>query len=238
MAALPSLQHRLNNPDLSDMEASQRSVFIHILESLGLPSHAHALSVSVGDGIWDYLCFTGNRHISRITATDIVVNPVKKEDIAFLREHGTWDFVKVPAEKKLPFKDESFDLIFHHDVVEHVHKPYLFLSEQYRVLKKGGTLVFGTPNLFRPANILKLLTGKLYFPVNIGSNDDIGEYIHIQEFYEEQMNVMLREVGFTTIKNYHCYFGLYFLQMTFSAVPTSRVGKGLCHYLQFAAIKK
>lgn len=237
MSQLPSLQERLNNPDLSEMEASQRDIFSRILRDLDLPAQSRALSVSVGDGIWDYLSFQANPHITSITATDIVDNPVKKSDIAFIKNKGSWEFVKVEAEKRLPFKDNSFDLIFHHDVVEHVKKPYLFLSEQYRVLKKGGVLVFGTPNVHRPANILKLLVGRLHFPFNIGSNQEIGEYIHIQEFYKEQMNVMLEEVGFKNIQNYYCYFGLYFLKMSFSSEPSSSVGKGMCHYLQFAAYK-
>ena len=232
---LPTLSERLNNPDVSQMERSQRGVFHKILAELKLPKPAHALSVSVGDGIWDYLAFESNPSITSMTATDIVSNPVK--EVALLQKKGTWDFVQVEAEKKLPFKDGLFDVIFHHDVVEHVKKPYLFLQEQYRVLKPGGHIVFGTPNLHRPANIIKLLLGKLYFPFNIGNYEEIGDYIHIQEFYKEQMIVMLEELGFKNVTAHYCYFGLYFLKLTFSLYPSSSIGKSLCQYLIFSAEK-
>lgn len=40
--------------------------------------------------------------------------------------------------KSLPFADESFDLVFHNSVIEHVAKPQDFLRECYRVLRPGG----------------------------------------------------------------------------------------------------
>jgi 2-polyprenyl-3-methyl-5-hydroxy-6-metoxy-1,4-benzoquinol methylase len=77
----------------------------------------------------------------------------------------------------LPFDPQSFDLIIHQDVIEHTGKPYMFLSEQYRVLRKGGSLVFGTPNLFRPATILKLFSGRLEFPYALGTNEGLGDLV-------------------------------------------------------------
>lgn len=93
-------------------------------------------------------------------ATDIVDNPVRKDEIKILNKLGKWQFKKGKPEGLLPLVDGSFDLIFHQDVIEQTKKPYLFLSEQFRVLKNGGFLVFGTPNLLRPANLLKLFLGK------------------------------------------------------------------------------
>jgi len=65
------------------------------------------------------------------------------------------------------------------------------------MLKKGGFLVFGTPNLFRPASIFKLILGKLYFPYKLGYVKGIGDYIHILEFHEYQFKLLLQEIGFT-----------------------------------------
>ncbi len=101
-----------------------------------------------------------------------------------MKSNCKWQFVKVEPENSLPFKDNFFDLAIHQDVIEHVLKPHLFINEQQRVLKSGGFLLFGTPNLLRPANFIKLMLGKLRFPVKIGSNEEIGDYIHIQEFNE------------------------------------------------------
>ena len=46
-----------------------------------------------------------------------------------------------------PFEDESFDSIVTFQVIEHVKQDDQFVSEIYRVLKKGGTALITTPNI-------------------------------------------------------------------------------------------
>lgn len=48
---------------------------------------------------------------------------------------------------RLPFKDESWDVVTSFDTIEHLLVPDDFLLESFRVLKKGGWLVIETPNL-------------------------------------------------------------------------------------------
>lgn len=47
---------------------------------------------------------------------------------------------------KLPFADESFDLLFTSEVIEHILQPDAMLAEINRVLKPSGYLVISTPN--------------------------------------------------------------------------------------------
>lgn len=49
----------------------------------------------------------------------------------------------------LPLPDNSVDLIFHEDFMEHINQKnqILFLSETYRILKKGSIHRISTPNL-------------------------------------------------------------------------------------------
>ncbi len=57
----------------------------------------------------------------------------------------------VASASKLPFKDESFDVVLSTEVIEHVNKQHSALSEMARVTKKGGILVITTPNkIFKP----------------------------------------------------------------------------------------
>ncbi len=104
----------------------------------------------------------------------------------------------------------------------------------------GGIIVFGTSNLFRPANILKLILGKLKFSINIGSNKEIGEYIHVQEFYVEQLKLLVEEVGFKIKEIKYSYFGLHFIhpKLTFKDYPTSDIGKRMCQYITVIAQKE
>lgn len=49
---------------------------------------------------------------------------------------------------EMPFKKNTFDLIVCSEVIEHVPDPEKAITELYRVLKPGGTLVLTTPNRF------------------------------------------------------------------------------------------
>lgn len=60
-----------------------------------------------------------------------------------------------------PFEDNSFDVITHLDLIEHVHPPLKhMLDEMYRVLKPGGTLIMTTPNFTSLRKRASMLIGK------------------------------------------------------------------------------
>lgn len=46
---------------------------------------------------------------------------------------------------RFPFKDGSFDVLFHTEVMEHVLDTHAFLGECNRVLKGGGSMLFTVP---------------------------------------------------------------------------------------------
>ena len=227
---------RLENKNISGTEAYCRETFINWIKTANY-EHDKVLSISVGDGIWDYLALKNNQTIQNITATDIINNPIQKNDLKVIKQLGKWEFVKVKAENTLPFKNNIFKLIYHFDVIEHVQKPHLFLAEQYRVLKKGGELIFGTPNLLRVANIFSLLQGKLYFPKNIGHDARIGDYIHMHEFTENNLQIMLSEIGFKKIESKPLFFGIHPLNITFVKYPKSGISRSLCNYHIFRCQK-
>jgi ubiquinone/menaquinone biosynthesis C-methylase UbiE len=233
---LVSIEKRLNNPRVSKLELGMRQAFCAIIKERNF-KNAEALSVSCGEGVWDYLVLKEKAVISKIIATDIVDCPVLGRDIDMLNSLGAWRFVKVAPDAELPFEGEEFDLVYHLDVIEHTEKPFFFLKEQHRVLRQGGTVIVGTPNLLRPANILKALTGKLKFPNKIGYREEIGDYIHVQEFHEAQLMLMLKECGFKNIKAHYVYFGLSVTNVCFSMLPSGQLGKTFAHFLIFSAEK-
>jgi 2-polyprenyl-6-hydroxyphenyl methylase / 3-demethylubiquinone-9 3-methyltransferase len=57
-------------------------------------------------------------------------------DIEYIESYG----------EKLPFDDNSFDIVFCCDVLEHVSDVPKVISEISRVLKKGGLFFFDTIN--------------------------------------------------------------------------------------------
>ena len=54
-----------------------------------------------------------------------------------------------------PFKDGTFDIVFHQGLLEHFPSPYTLLRENYRILKKNGLLVVDVPQTFHPYTIMK-----------------------------------------------------------------------------------
>ena len=48
--------------------------------------------------------------------------------------------------EQIPFRANSFDLIYVGEVIEHLDHPFIALSEWIRVLCPGGVLILSTPN--------------------------------------------------------------------------------------------
>jgi 2-polyprenyl-3-methyl-5-hydroxy-6-metoxy-1,4-benzoquinol methylase len=95
----------------------------------------------------------------------------------------------------IAYPDESFDIVFASEVIEHVVDTDRFLAELNRVLKRGGTLVLTTPNsafwvyrlfsllgrplsdvqhrghvrFFSKASLVRALTGQGFSPVALSA---------------------------------------------------------------------
>ena len=70
---------------------------------------------------------------------------VWKERADFCRHVG-YDVKECSLENgELPFENEKFDIVIASHVIEHLPNPNEIIVELERVLKKGGTLLIGTP---------------------------------------------------------------------------------------------
>lgn len=49
--------------------------------------------------------------------------------------------------KKLPFKDNTFDIVYTHHVLEHIENIINLLKEVHRILKKGGYFLICVPHI-------------------------------------------------------------------------------------------
>ncbi|OGM15574.1 hypothetical protein A2985_01940 [Candidatus Woesebacteria bacterium RIFCSPLOWO2_01_FULL_43_11] len=96
--------------------------------------------------------------------------------------------------EELPFRNESFELVYCAFVFEHLESPETALKEGIRVLRKGGSLLivapnFGAPNRasppFKGNRIIKLIRGFVldFFPKS-GLNWNKVEPIATSEKYE------------------------------------------------------
>lgn len=112
------------------------------------------------------------------TVLDYSKNQLKSERMVAKRERYKIKIVHHDMTKRLPFDDESFDLIFHPVSNCYVEDVIPIFKECYRVLKKGGILLCGLDNginyLFDD-NEEKLVNKQPFNPLND------------PELYKEQM---------------------------------------------------
>lgn len=88
----------------------------------------------------------------------------------------------------LPFKDRMFDAVVCSEVIEHVPRDHIRISEQVRVIRPGGFLVLGTPDYGKRLwRFLEWVYGKV-FP---------GGYVkeHINRYTNEALRRELEELG-------------------------------------------
>ena len=76
-------------------------------------------------------------------------SPFNEISKSLLNEYGLSEKIIFNCSgEELPFHEETFDLIYSTNVLEHVQHPEKVFSESLRVLKRGGFLQFVIPNYF------------------------------------------------------------------------------------------
>jgi ubiquinone/menaquinone biosynthesis C-methylase UbiE len=66
---------------------------------------------------------------------------------------------KCNLEEGIPYEDNTFDLVYAAELIEHIANTDLVASEFNRILKKGGYVIITTPNLCAWFNRLLILLG-------------------------------------------------------------------------------
>lgn len=151
------------------------------------------------------------------------------------KRYKNFRFVKGDA-TALPFPKESFELVVSFDVIEHIENDRKMVSEAYRVLKKGGQLLIGTPNRDRLIHVLLKLIGRpVQYPLYIGHYDDLGDMIHVREYTMTDLEGKIKKSGFTNVEILPFWFGLTALEYGFLRTP--KILAGMSQYLFARACK-
>ena len=114
---------------------------------------------------------------------------ISEHAIARYRESG-FDGRTMDIESGLDFADESFDLVFCSEVIEHLVRPERLVAEVHRVLRPGGRLVLSTPNsafwLYRVLGLLGWVVSEIQHPM------------HLRFFSRASLKRLLEAAGFRT----------------------------------------
>jgi SAM-dependent methyltransferase len=102
--------------------------------------------------------------------------------------HPELDFRLAPIDGPLPLGDNSFDLVWSSEVIEHVADTARWLSEVRRVLVPGGRLLVTTPSHGR----LRLALGGIE-----RFSEPLGDHLHL--YSRRSLATVLDELGFREI---------------------------------------
>lgn len=99
---------------------------------------------------------------------------------------------------KIPFEDQFFDMVIFTEVLEHVFGPPSDVLQEFkRVLRPGGDLILGVPNIARLANRLRLLFGVSPLPDadNQMKRDWVHGHGHLHEYTRKEIAQLCRKNG-------------------------------------------
>ncbi len=93
---------------------------------------------------------------------DVCLLDFAQESLNLIKSYPGSDKVKLVLADALdcPFKDNTFDIIFHQGLLEHFATPRVLLQENYRILKNDGLLLVDVPQTLHLYTIFKKI---LYF---------------------------------------------------------------------------
>ncbi len=102
--------------------------------------------------------------------------------------HPGLDFRLVPFDGPLPFEDNSFEVVWAGEVIEHVADTARWLSEVRRVLVPRGRLLISTPSHGR---LVVALHGMETF------SEPLGDHLHL--YTRRSLERLLHEFGFAEV---------------------------------------
>lgn len=117
----------------------------------------NANAVLVDAGCWDgrnTVEYGKSVGTHKLIGLEVVQSAAKKANERSVR------VVIADLNRKIPLKSDTADVVVANHVIEHLYIVDAFVEELYRILKPGGYLVLGTPNLASWHNVFALFVGR------------------------------------------------------------------------------
>ena len=179
-----------------DIKQNYKGLRIHALPGLHdfifskisqlIPSESTILELAAGSGA---MSLRLKDHSFQVTATDYV--PTN------FRLHGTVPFFEADLNGKFSEGIENkFDAIVATEIIEHLENPRHFSRQCFKILKKGGKIIFSTPNIDSAASIVSHIRNGTY---HWFSDNDYTNQGHITPLMQWQINKCFIEAEFKFI---------------------------------------
>ncbi|MEZ4861298.1 MAG: methyltransferase domain-containing protein [Caldilineaceae bacterium] len=137
-----AVYNRVLSADIDIHDQSHEQRVRHLLKFANLAKGQRALDVGAGTGLLTMMMAEDGA--SEVVGVDI--SPAMLEMAEYLRLSSASKAARnvsfrLAAAQKMPFRNESFDVVICRLLLHHSHKPERILQEIKRVLKPGGTMV-------------------------------------------------------------------------------------------------
>ncbi len=214
------------------------------------PWHKSALSLSpslvdlevleVGCGAGDFAIYLADMH-ANVTAVDFSPQAIEIAKKKLTAQKKNVNF-RVADAQALPFKDNSFDLLFSCECLEHVPSPQLALAEFRRVLKPKGKIVLTTENYSNAMLLYWLKCWILKKPFNSGAGVQPIEHFFLYWQVKRMFNLsgfqVRNMVGwhhvFLVLPKFHPHT---FVVENFQNPYSAKLFRPLARHMTFEAIK-
>lgn len=142
--------------------------------------------------------------LSKLTSVNLSAEyygvDVYKEAINFAKKHYPNIMFKVGSAEKLPFKNNSFDLITFYEVIEHVQNPLSSLKEIKRVLNRNGVCILAMDS----GNLLFRLTWLVWE----NTKGKIWKGAHLHPFHHTELEELIKKADLKITKKFFTHLGM------------------------------
>jgi 2-polyprenyl-3-methyl-5-hydroxy-6-metoxy-1,4-benzoquinol methylase len=159
-----------------DLERRQRFLLAHVRPGL------RVLDLGCGAGEFTFALARAGAKVIGVDVAEAALRRARARDASL-------DLRLTPVDGPLPLADNSFELVWASEVIEHVADTAPWLSEIRRVLVPGGVLLLTTPNHSRLA---LLALGLERF------SEPLGDHLHL--YTERSLRDVLGDLGFGEVQ--------------------------------------
>ena len=129
-------------PSIFNFNSFVVALYDQVIDLIPKKSSQKILDIGCGDGTLSWLIYKKTK--SQITGIDLDQLSLEFAKKEFKKRLAKARFLQASA-YKLPFKNNSFDLVVSAEVIEHLSNTKKYLSEIVRVLKPKGKAIITTP---------------------------------------------------------------------------------------------
>lgn len=128
---------RVSNTELSDNYIYQRTLLAYLESAKLISGDVLEIGTGTGYGI-DILSPKSNKYVT--------IDKFDCKKIVETKNYKNVEFIQMNVPPLTNIPDNSFDVVFASQLIEHIKDDVKLVDEMYRVLKKDGLLILTTPN--------------------------------------------------------------------------------------------